>query len=198
MDTRWHHPRRLVGAYQLLGLVKQTHTAIYGLQHRRQHRAVDNHSKFAEQYIWHFGDGWQYTHTTSLQDSLSSIPYVEHTYTTPGNYTATLYAIACGDTMTVTQTVVADPLTVADNPKPLVKLYPNPTGGNAFIESPTLANYHTLQVYNEAGQLVYSTTITAQATNRLEIPSSTWANGAYVLVLQGVGSLERLVLMKLE
>jgi len=157
----------------------------------------DNHSKFAEQFVWDFGDGWQYSHATSLQDSLSSIPYVEHTYTTPGTYTASLYAIACGDTMAFTQTVVADPLSVPQNNQPVVTLYPNPTGGDAFIESASLTNYHTLQVYNEAGQLVYSTTITAQATNRLEIPSSTWANGAYVVVLQGVERLEKLVLMKL-
>jgi hypothetical protein len=79
-----------------------------------------------------------------------------------------------------------------------LKIYPNPTGGNAFIESPTLANYHTLQVYNEAGQWVYSTTITAQATNRLEIPSSNWANGIYVVTLEGVERVEKAVLMKTE
>jgi PKD repeat protein len=157
-----------------------------------------NYSKYAEKYLWDFGDGWQYSHATSLQDSLSSIPYVEHTYTTPGNYTATLYAIACGDTMTITQTIVADPVSVTETNKENIKIYPNPTGGNAFIESPTLANYHTLQVYNEAGQWVYSTTITAQATNRLEIPSSNWANGIYVVTLEGVERVEKVVLMKTE
>jgi hypothetical protein len=156
-----------------------------------------NYSKFAEKYLWDFGDGWSYTHATSLQDSLSSVPYVEHTYATPGNYTATLYAIACGDTMTITQTIVADPVSVTEANEQKVKVYPNPTGGNAFIESPTLANYHTLQVFNEAGQLVYSTSITSQAT-RLEIPSSNWANGAYVVVVQGVDFVEKLVLMKTE
>jgi hypothetical protein len=157
-----------------------------------------NYSKFAEKYLWDFGDGWQYTHATSLQDSLSSVPYVEHTYTTSGSYTATLYAIACGDTMTVTQPIVADPVSVTETAKQEIKVYPNPTGGNAFIESPTIANYHTLQVFNDAGQWVYSSSITPNATNRLEIPSSNWANGAYVVVVQGVDFVEKLVLMKTE
>ncbi len=157
-----------------------------------------NYSKFAEKYTWDFGDGWQYTHATSLQDSLSSVPYVEHTYTTPGTYTATLYAIACGDTMTITQTIVADPVSVSETNKENIKVYPNPTGGNAFIESPTLANYHTLQVFNDAGQWVYSSSITPNATNRLEIPSSTWANGIYVLTLEGAERVEKVVLMKTE
>jgi hypothetical protein len=157
-----------------------------------------NYSKFAEKYTWDFGDGWQYSHATSLQDSLSSIPYVEHTYTTPGNYTATLYAIACGDTMTITQTIVADPVSVTETNKENIKIYPNPTGGNAFIESPTLANYHTVQVFNDAGQLVHSTTITPNAANRLEIPSSNWANGIYVVTLEGVERVEKVVLMKTE
>jgi hypothetical protein len=156
-----------------------------------------NYSKFAEKYLWDFGDGWSYTHATGLQDSLSSIPYVEHTYTTPGNYTATLYAIACGDTITFSQMVIADPVSVTETNGHEIKVYPNPTGGNAFIESPTLANYHTLQVFNDAGQLVYSTSITSQAT-RLEIPSSNWANGIYVVTLEGAERVEKVVLMKTE
>jgi PKD repeat protein len=157
----------------------------------------DNHSQFAEEYLWDFGDGAQYSHTTSLQDTLSSIPYVEHTYATPGSYTATLYAIACGDTITLSHTIVADPVSVIETNGHEIKVYPNPTGGNAFVESPTLANYHTLQVYNDAGQWVYSTTITAQA-NRLEIPSSSWANGIYVVTLEGTERIEKIVLMKTE
>jgi PKD repeat protein len=157
-----------------------------------------NYSKFAEKYTWDFGDGWQYTHATSLQDSLSSVPYVEHTYTTPGTYTATLYAIACGDTMTISQTIVADPVSVTEANEQKIKVYPNPTGGNAFIESPNLANYHTLQVFNDAGQWVYSSSITPNATNRLEIPSSTWANGIYVVTLEGAERVEKVVLMKTE
>jgi hypothetical protein len=155
-----------------------------------------NYSKFAEKYLWDFGDGWSYTHATGLQDSLSSVPYVEHTYTTPGSYTATLYAIACGDTITFSQMVIADPVSVTETAKQEIKVYPNPTGGNAFIESANLANYHTLRVYNDAGQLVYSSSITPNATNRLEIPSSNWANGIYVITLEGAERVEKVVLMK--
>jgi len=82
--------------------------------------------------------------------------------------------------------VVANENPVADNT--LIRVYPNPTNGDIFIDWQTPINNGELVIYDKMGQLVYTQNI-LQNTDNLNFNASQLPSGIYMIQLKSARNL---------
>lgn len=62
-----------------------------------------------------------------------------------------------------------------------MKVFPNPTSDYLIIESESLSEFQTVQIYDLNGQLVWQLNDNEQVENRIEVNFSNFAIGSYLL-----------------
>jgi PKD repeat protein len=127
-----------------------------------------NSSSGANSYFWDFGDG-----NTSTQNAPT------HTYSALGTYTVRLISTnGCGSD-TSTRSVTIDKLTSLEDITGVeVKLYPNPTSDNAYVDfGRTLNGEAVIRVTDASGKLVLEQIVNDVAGSDLNV--SDFAAGIY-------------------
>ena len=133
---------------------------------------TNNTSSGATTYTWLFGDGANSTSTNPT-----------HTYTTNGLYTVTLIATNGGCTDTITHTVEVF-TGIASILKPTVRVYPNPTDGNALVEIGSVDGETVLTLTDVLGRVALSQHVTEKTT---VLNLTNLASGMYELTVRSQG-----------
>ncbi|MCE3075652.1 PKD domain-containing protein [Chryseobacterium gwangjuense] len=100
-----------------------------------------NQTQNATSFLWNFGDG-----TTSILEN------PQHHYATPGNYTVSLTTNACGGNSTKTKNLIVNNLSILENSKNTVQIYPNPTSN--FINIVTDSKFSLVSLKDATGRIV--------------------------------------------
>lgn len=127
---------------------------------------------------WDFGD----------QSANATTSSTSHTYTADGTYTITLTLYGQCDTITITETVVIEGLSIGSitADQKLLVLYPNPASNQVVIENKHNYNLKEVIVYNVLGQVVLQKSATNH--NRIELNVNHLPAGLYnakIVTVQG-------------
>ncbi len=146
----------------------------------------ENHSRYADSYLWEFGDGTSYFHASNPADTLSSEPFIAHTYQQPGQYTVTLHAIACKDTTSYEKTYIIEPGQIQDGE--LLSIYPNPAQEqlNIWLHNADINQQYQMLVLDASGRLVMDKSLMGSALNTgFTVDVSNRESGVYILRVGG-------------
>lgn len=85
-----------------------------------------------------------------------------------------------------------------DDPKDIVALYPNPTGGKLRIRSLSNINNEpcSLEVIDQSGRIVIALPLSTSYSNDYELDAGTLSSGLYSVIIRGASFTERLKFVK--
>ncbi len=135
-----------------------------------------NNNAYVQTWDWNFDDGG----TDTIKDPL-------HTFTDTGSYNICVTVNDTGCIKTACKTItVLNPTTIStiDIKYEEFKLYPNPTNGNFFVDInlSEIKEYSEIRIFNPQGILKTKYQI-QKGQNHIEIPSSQWTAGNYLVCL---------------
>ena len=141
-----------------------------------------NNNTYADNWLWSFGDGYSVTEQNP-----------SHTFIDTGTYNVcvTVTHDSCVKTACKTITILNQTATATMAIKPAeMKIYPNPTDGNFFVDIalPPSNEQAEIKIFGQKGDLKARYPL-QQGKNHIEIPSSKWKAGNYLVSLIVGGKL---------
>lgn len=142
-----------------------------------------NNSKYADTYLWDFGDG---TTSTLFEPT--------HSYTTPALYTVSLEATRCDNKMTADTTLLVSIENIELPIAKTINIYPNPVIGGFILSSEKVINAQKITLYSADGRVVKRFNSFLATEHKFDIKE--FKDGIYFLSMLVDGEYVRIKIVK--